>query len=180
MLDVKRRGRGQALVEFALIAPIFFLLVFSVIQFGILFGGQNGLVAATRELARYAAPYHVKTATDATNVCNDTRLGTQLTTFLKQSVVGYNAANVASRTITYSWKANPDGTYYVQLQIFVSYKYPLYVPLVGGLIDRFDGTADNKYKLDATEQMRIENEDLDATYLASSGTDVTKTKSCSI
>ena len=36
-------SRGQALVEFALVAPIFFLMVFSIIGLGILFGGQNGL-----------------------------------------------------------------------------------------------------------------------------------------
>jgi len=168
MHDVKRaRGRGQAMVEFALVAPVFFLLVFSVIQFGILFGGQNGLVAATRELARYAAPYRVKTATDATNVCNDTRLSAQLTRFLKQSIPGYVSTNVEQREVIYSWVANPNGTYYVQLQIHVSYHYPLYVPLVGGLIDGFDANpwkSDGRYMLDATEQMRIENEDLTSTF----------------
>jgi Flp pilus assembly protein TadG len=174
VLDVMkpRRSRGQAMVEFALVAPVFFLLVFSVIQFGIMFGGQNGLVAATRELARYAAPYHVKTSTDATSVCNDTRLGTQLTTFLKQSIPGYVSTNVEQRQVVYSWQPNPlitgqPQTYYVQLQIHVSYHFPLYVPLVGGLIDGFDPNpwkSDNRYMLDATEQMRIENEDLPATY----------------
>ena len=74
----KSPQHGQALVEFALVAPIFFLLVFSVIQLGITFGGQNGLVAATREMARYTAPYRVKTSTDATQVCGDARLTTQL------------------------------------------------------------------------------------------------------
>src|SRR5262245_56884612 len=111
---MRRRGsRGQAMVEFALVAPIFFLLVFSVIQFGILFGGQNGLVAATRELARYAAPYRVKTATDATNVCNDTRLSKQLTAWLSSSIPGYKSTNVEQRQVQYSWLTNPDGTYYV-------------------------------------------------------------------
>ena len=97
------REGGQALVEFALVAPIFFLMVFSIIELGILFGGQNGLVGATREEARYTAPYRVKTAVDATNVCADTRLGTQLTGFLRRSIPGYVAANVGSRQVTYSW-----------------------------------------------------------------------------
>ena len=166
---VARRRRagspGQALAEFALVAPIFFLLVFGIIELGILFGGQNGLVASARELARYAAPYRVKTQTDANNVCADTRLGTQLTVFLKQSLPGYIAANVSTRSITYHWFPNADGTTYsVQLQINVSYKFPLRVPLVGGILDGFDGVSDNKLKLSAVEQMRIENEDLTATY----------------
>ncbi|MEO8272471.1 MAG: TadE/TadG family type IV pilus assembly protein [Chloroflexota bacterium] len=165
----RRSSRGQALTEFALVAPIFFLLVFSIIELGILFGGQNGLVAATRELARYAAPYRVKTAVDATNVCADTRLGTQLTGFLKQSIPGYASTNVASREVIYSWRTNPlvtgqPQTYYVQLQIKVAYKFQLRVPLVGGILDRFDGTTDNRLLLDAKEQMRIENEDLTTPY----------------
>ena len=62
MKHQQRRDGGQALSEFALVAPLFFLLAFGIIQLGLLFGGQNGLVSATRELARYAAPYHVATA----------------------------------------------------------------------------------------------------------------------
>jgi Flp pilus assembly protein TadG len=165
----RSRGRGQAMTEFALVAPIFFLLVFGIIELGILFGGQNGLVGATRELARYAAPYRVKTAVDANQVCADTRLGTQLTGFLKQSIPGYVSTNVQSRQVIYSWHANAapavgqPQTYYVQLQIKVAYKFALHVPLVSAVLDRFDGTTDNKILLDATEQMRIENNNADMT-----------------
>ena len=159
-----RRDRGQALTEFALVAPIFFLLVFAVIELGILFGGQNGLVSSARELARYAAPYRVRTATDATSVCADTRLSKTLTNWMRGSIPGYVTTNLGVRQVTYSWLPNPNGTYHVQLQIHVSYKFPLHVPLVGGLLDGFDGVSDNRFLLDATEQMRIENEDLTATF----------------
>jgi Flp pilus assembly protein TadG len=158
------RSRGQAMVEFALVAPIFFLLVFGVIELGLLFGGQNGLVASTRELARYAAPFRVKTDVDANNVCADTRLSTQLTGFLQQAIPGYIAADVGTRQVTYSWLQNANGTYSVQLTVHVSYHFPLHVPLVGGLLDLFDGSSDNRFLLDATETMRIENEDLTSTY----------------
>src|SRR5262245_19109992 len=136
LLTRRKRSRGQALAEFAIVAPVFFLLVFGVIGMGILFGGQNGLVASARELARYAAPYRVKTATDANNICADVRMGTQLTKNLKNRIPGYNSANTEARQITYSWHLNPDATtYYVQLEIHVSYHFPLHVPLVGGIID---------------------------------------------
>jgi Flp pilus assembly protein TadG len=159
----RRRQRGQALVEFALVAPIFFLLVFSVIQLGIMFGGQNGLVAATRELARYAAPFRVKTPVDAANVCADTRLTKQLSGFLQRSIPGYVASDVGVRTVQYSWLLNADNTTYsVEMTVHVSYHFPLYVPLVGGLIDGFDGASDNRFLLDAKETMRIENEALTA------------------
>jgi Flp pilus assembly protein TadG len=159
------RDRGQAMTEFALVAPVFFLLIFSVIELGIMFGGQNGLVASARELARYAAPYRVQTATDATQVCADTRLGAKLTSALRQEVPGFNAANMGLRSVTYSWHLNADNTtYYVQLEIHISYHFPLHVPLVGNLIDGADGINDSKYLLDAKEQMRIENEDLTTGY----------------
>jgi hypothetical protein len=176
-----RQSRGQALAEFALVAPVFFLLVFGVIEMGIMFGGQNGLVASARELARYAAPYRVKTETDANNICDDVRMSQQLSKNLKNRIPGYNSANDEMRQITYSWHLNPDSTtYYVQLEIHVSYHFPLHVPLVGGIIDGFDGLNDNRFLLDAKEQMRIENEDLTANFLATDGTDVNGTVSCPI
>lgn len=168
MKHQQRRDGGQALSEFALVAPLFFLLAFGIIQLGLLFGGQNGLVSATRELARYAAPYHVATAANATNVCSTSTsshgLGTQLTESLQRAIPGYSAAAVATRHITYSWHSNPDGTYYVQLEVHVAYRFPLYVPLVATFLDGLDGTTDGALKLDATEEMRIENVGLTATY----------------
>jgi len=57
-----RRGRsGQALVEFALVFPIFVIVLFSIITYGLyVFYGQQ-LENATREAARYAA-IHSSTA----------------------------------------------------------------------------------------------------------------------
>lgn len=164
-----RADRGQAMTEFAIVAPIFFILLFSIIELGILFGGQNGLVGSTRELARYAAPFRVATATDAAAVCAnkadpDHGLTQQLNGFLRKELIGYVPANATTRTITYSWHPNPDGTYYVKLEVHVVYRYPLHVPLVGLLLDAFDGVADNKFRLDATESMRIENDGLPATF----------------
>src|SRR5262245_52515550 len=163
-----RRQRGQAMVEFALVAPIFFLLLFSVIELGLVMGGQNGLVASARELARFAAPFRVKTEADAQAVCNnkaDPNRGFthMLDNFMTRQIPGYSDANwgPTDRTVTYHWLLNPDNTtYYVQLEIHIVYYHQLHVPLVGGVIDRFDGTADDKLRLDATETMRIENDDL--------------------
>ena len=50
-----RRDRGQALPEFALVAPVFFLVLFGIIQMGFLLAGQNGMSNAAREAARYAS-----------------------------------------------------------------------------------------------------------------------------
>jgi hypothetical protein len=158
------------MAEFALVAPIFFLLVFSVIELALLMGGQNGLVASARELARYAAPYRVATNADATAVCNnkgnpDHGLTQQIEAFMSRTMPGYIPANLVARTVTYTWGSNPGTptTYYVQLEIHIEYGFPLHVPLVGNLLDAFDGSSDGKFRLDATERMRIENPALTTT-----------------
>jgi len=51
---VKPRRRGQALVEFALVAPFFFLLLFSIIEFGRAVYYLQILNNAAREGSRYA------------------------------------------------------------------------------------------------------------------------------
>jgi Flp pilus assembly protein TadG len=50
-----RDERGQALVEFALVLPVFALLLFAVIQFGIVFNNYITLTDAVRTGARTAA-----------------------------------------------------------------------------------------------------------------------------
>jgi Flp pilus assembly protein TadG len=51
----RRRSRGQALVEFALILPVLVLVVFGIIDFGRYVHTQNSLNEASREGARAGA-----------------------------------------------------------------------------------------------------------------------------
>ena len=59
------RSRGQALVEFALVAPFFFLLLFSIVEFGRAIYYVQILNNAAREGARYAI-VHGNESTDPT------------------------------------------------------------------------------------------------------------------
>jgi len=55
---LRGRGRGQALVEFAVVAPVFFLLLFGLIDLGRYVYVTNSFAQAAREGARYGAvPY---------------------------------------------------------------------------------------------------------------------------
>ena len=47
--------RGVGVVEFALVMPLLMMLVFGVVQFGLLYNRQQALHAAAREGARLAA-----------------------------------------------------------------------------------------------------------------------------
>jgi Flp pilus assembly protein TadG len=49
-----RARTGEAMVEFALVAPLFFVLMFGVMDFGRLFFTQETLQYAVREAGRYA------------------------------------------------------------------------------------------------------------------------------
>src|SRR5580698_3843174 len=49
-----RSRNGQSMVEFALVAPLFFLLVFGITDFSRLFFTQETLQYAVREAGRYA------------------------------------------------------------------------------------------------------------------------------
>lgn len=51
----RERWRGQALVEFAIVIPVFMLILGGVIQFGIYFWDQNTLNQIVRDAGRYAA-----------------------------------------------------------------------------------------------------------------------------
>ena len=58
---MKRDGRGQALVEFALVFPLFVMLLFSIIVLGLYVFYNQQLETAAREAARYAS-IHSSTA----------------------------------------------------------------------------------------------------------------------
>lgn len=145
-------------MEFALVAPIFFLMLFGIIQLGLIFAGQNALVNGVRETARYAAPYRVVDASGAAATCPTVQ--SKLTDVLKGSLIGFNSTNLVP-TITYIWnRSTIDGTYFVTIKVKADYKFPLYVPIVGNFMDGMDGTNDGNLRLSATEEMRIENDPL--------------------
>jgi Flp pilus assembly protein TadG len=53
--DKVKAERGAAAVEFALIAPLLFMLIFGIIQFGLAWSQKEVFIQAAREGARYAA-----------------------------------------------------------------------------------------------------------------------------
>ena len=162
---------GQALVEFALIAPLLFLILFGIIQLGFVLGGQNGLTNAAREAARYASTLPTP---DTTVGCtgtgnNSAAVQTRLTTInLRQYIPGYIPGNVVNpgsgpatcnaaalggtaTGVAYCARANGDGTFSIRVRVSVVYRHPLFIPLVG----RFFSPT-NTWQLGAVEEMRVE------------------------
>ncbi|MFW5889652.1 MAG: TadE/TadG family type IV pilus assembly protein [Bacillota bacterium] len=53
--NIFKREDGQAIVEFSLIAPIFFIFILGMLQIGVIMNYQNGVLSAAREGARWGA-----------------------------------------------------------------------------------------------------------------------------
>lgn len=51
----ERRERGATLVEFALVAPLLFILLFGIVDLGRMVAAYSGVVSAAREAARYGS-----------------------------------------------------------------------------------------------------------------------------
>ena len=170
-----RRDRGQALPEFALVAPVFFLILFGIIQLGYLFAGQNGLTNAAREAARYASTLPTPDTTVAGSCSiagsNAKTAYDRLTgTNLPQYVPGYLPGNLITASplsgcataalaasasgVGYCAKDNGDGTFALRVRVAVVYRHPLFIPLVGRLF-----SSTNTWQLQALEEMRVEGPD---------------------
>jgi Flp pilus assembly protein TadG len=50
----RRRQRGQSLVEFSIVLPLFMFMLMGIVDFGRVIWAQNSLAAAAREAARFA------------------------------------------------------------------------------------------------------------------------------
>jgi hypothetical protein len=62
------RTRGQSLAEFAIVFPIFMIIVGGIVQFGIIFWGQNSLNQVVRDLGRFGVTEQGTCAVTTTNI----------------------------------------------------------------------------------------------------------------
>ncbi len=116
-----RREDGQAMVEFALILPIFLLILCGIIDFGWLFYNQLSLNNACREGARYAV---VNTAEDANTQAIINHIENATTTIF--------ANNGVDIEVTYSSPNDPTaGDITVSLEAEISFFTPVLSSVMG-------------------------------------------------
>ncbi len=131
----KKEG-GQSLVEFALVLPIFLLVLFAIVDFGMAFHAWITVTNSAREGARLGA---VRASED------DIRLRVLDTTgMLDQTELTVSVTNA---------EGNPGESVVVD----VSYKYSLLSPLAG-IVDAISlGSIDiGNFTLSSTADMRLE------------------------
>lgn len=116
-----KREDGQAMVEFALILPVFLLILCGIIDFGWLFYNQLSLNNACREGARYAV---VHTAEDA-----DTQA---IINHIEKTTTTVFANDGVDITVEYTSPADPtSGDIRVNLEADISFFTPVLSTILG-------------------------------------------------
>ncbi len=122
------RKSGQSLVEFALVAPLFFLLVFGVIDFGRLFFTQATLQHALREAGRYAVTGNKLPGTNPETSQPYTRVES-IKQIAKQAAMGLDVSSVSvSSQSGGAGSAGAPGDY---VTVSITYTLKLITPIIG-------------------------------------------------
>ena len=126
----RRHGRrGQALVEFALVAPLFFIVLFGIVEAGRFIFYYETLNNATREGARFAIVNGANTLgcpsgppAPATTGCDTA--GDNVRARVRQAAFGV----LTGVTVTPTW--DPDNGRGSTVKVVASYTYRPLIPLV--------------------------------------------------
>jgi Flp pilus assembly protein TadG len=139
---MRRRQGGQSLVEFALVAPLFFLILFAIIEAGRFIYYYETLSNATREGARYAIVNGSRSLTGSTGPATGTTLsssdptGADVEDKVRKSALGMvGSALIVDRCWWYSvcdFSTHGDGNFLrgATVTVRASYTYSSLIPLV--------------------------------------------------
>jgi Flp pilus assembly protein TadG len=124
---VKKRQRGQALVEFALMIPLFALLLFGLMDFGRVIYTQNTLAQAAREAARVATLEPAANSTKYAAIRAAARNAAAGVSLINANIVGASCADCF-----YPSGAVPGGFVVVTVSSRVTLATPLLAQVLGG------------------------------------------------
>jgi Flp pilus assembly protein TadG len=116
----RKRRRGTAVVEFAVIAPLFFLLIFGMIEFGRVIMVQQIITNASREGARYATGLSgsITTADVISTISNNQKVIDTVKNYM-------SGANIKNPTVTVTAALDPldtsNNTYMVTVKVSVPF-----------------------------------------------------------
>jgi hypothetical protein len=130
----RRHSRGQSLAEFALVFPILMLILGAIIQFGIIFWGQNTLTQIARDTGRWASTQQGCTA-GTTPPAVDV-LGTAKSIAAGSSLIGTSGGWTSPANVVATWSGTPcppssnqDVAY---VTITIHHSVPIFFPFVPG------------------------------------------------
>ena len=122
--------RAQTMVEFALVASVFLVLLFAIMQLAIAVLSYNMVSFAAREAARYAMVRGPNSPNPAT------------TAQIQQ--IAINAApnlNLSTSNISVNWVTDPNLPSKQDVQIQITYSLPLQIPFTKAVTANFVSTS---------------------------------------
>jgi Flp pilus assembly protein TadG len=129
----QRRSRGQSLAEFAIVFPVLMLILGGIIQFGIIFWGQNTLTQVARDTGRWAATQQGCTAGVSPNV---DVLKTAKDIAAVSSLIGNSSAWTFPTNVDASWSGTPcppiNNQTVAYVMITIHHQVPIFFPFVPG------------------------------------------------
>jgi len=155
------RSRGQALVEFALIAPIMVLIFAALVQFALIYERQIGIENAVRDGARRGATYMTPDpATAATNGPFVWNLVFGTGELMETNVQGYSgtAPPLLLARVCYRTQTDPAGIDGVMVKVETTYAHPLFLPLISQLLDPLDGSVDGALRISTWSEFQVHND----------------------
>jgi Flp pilus assembly protein TadG len=127
------------LAEFAIVFPVLFLIIAGIIQFGIIFWGQNTLNQVVRDTGRWAATQQTPcttsteqagSATAVYNTAKDVAGASSLIGYASSGSSAWTPSNVA---VTYTGPCPPsDNTEVAWVNITIVHSVPVFFPLIPG------------------------------------------------
>jgi Flp pilus assembly protein TadG len=158
--DDRRRPLGQALVEFALVAPILMLILATTVQLAFIYERQIGIENAVRDAARRGATLETLTTTDSG--VNGPYIFDLLTGpggLLQSNVQDYSSdpAQVKVASVCYRTQVDAAGNNSVMVKVSVGYAHPLFLPIITQILDGFDGVNDSAFRVDTSSEFQVQN-----------------------
>ena len=128
------RSRGQSLVEFAIAFPVLMLLIGAIVQFGVIFWGQNTLTQIARDAGRWASTQNGCT-TGTVDVLNTAKAIAAQSSLIGPSA-GWNGTNVVTSWSTPDSPAPPcppvNNTQVWYVKITINHRVPVFFPWIPG------------------------------------------------
>jgi Flp pilus assembly protein TadG len=113
------KSDGQTMMEFAMVASIFLLLMFAIMQMALIVYNYNTVCMAAREAVRYAIVHSPASRNPATTA--------QIQQVAINNAVGLNAGQL---NVTVNWPADAELPLQDDAQVKVSYQYQLNIPFL--------------------------------------------------
>jgi Flp pilus assembly protein TadG len=150
-----RDEKGGSLVEFAVIAPLLFVILFGIIEFGILLYDKAMLTNASREGARAGIVYDYDDGGTADDPDDDTfhpddaTIIAAVENYCEDYLISFGAGSNLGFDITRTGTASGDS-------LRVTVTYPFRFLVFSNLIALLGGDLENLVNLDAVTVMRLE------------------------